>query len=316
MTTWAHVLWTDLLGHPHVVRVRSSALGRRRLTVARSHATRGFGSPWDGTVPGADLVLVPDPATERGIPWQPDTRLVIADLTEPDGEPSALCGRSALRRVIARLSDDGLRVSCAAELEFYLVDAETREPVYADIENYSITKGAEFEPLMRQVRNRLSEMDVTIEASNPEYSGGQFEVNILHGPALESADRAVLLRSAVRALARDAGLGATFMAKPWTDRSGSGMHVHQSLWHGDDNVLFGGHELSPTGRYYVAGLLRRMREFTLFGSPSPNAYHRRSDYSFSPTTVCWGFDNRSVRGGLKINRPTRPEEQAVCRFVV
>jgi len=311
MTTWTHVLWTDLIGHPHVVRVRTSVLGKRRLTVDRSQVTRGFGHPSGSSADDPALVLVPDPATERANPWQPDAGLVIADLAEPEDEPSALCGRSALRRVLGRLADDGYRVSCAAELEFYLVDRRTREPVYADIENYSVTKGAEFEPIMRQVRNQLQEMGVTIEASNPEYSGGQFEVNILHGPALESADRAILLRAAVRALARDAGLDATFMAKPWTDRSGSGMHVHQSLWRGDDNVLHGGHELSPAGRHYVAGLLRRMREFTLFGSPSPNAYHRRSDYTFSPTVLCWGFDNRTLAVRAIVGTPgsTRFEQR-------
>jgi glutamine synthetase len=326
-TTWTDILWTDLLGHPHTIRVRSSVLGTRPVTVPREAATRGFARA--GTGAGAarsggtgtggastgetegDVLVVPDLSSARQNPWQPDTTMVLADLQEADGQPSALCGRSTLKRVLAGLADEGLRVSCAAELEFYLLNPATLEPVYADIENYSITKGAEFEYILVEVRNRLRAMGVTIEASNPEYSGGQFEVNILHGPALESADRAVLLRAAVRALARREGLEATFMAKPWTDQSGSGMHVHQSLWRGDESIFFDGSGLSGAGRNYAAGLLRRMSEFTLFGSPSPNAYHRRNDYSFCPTVLCWGTDNRTLAVRAIVGSPgsTRFEQR-------
>ncbi|MEI7743159.1 MAG: glutamine synthetase family protein [Chloroflexota bacterium] len=291
-TTWTDLLWTDLLGHAHTTRVRTEALDSRRLTVPRSVAVRGFGA--GAAVDGPALVLAPDLESARPNPWQADTTIVFADLHEPDGTPSAFCGRSSLKHVLASLAAEGLRVSCAAELEFYLLDPATRQPVYPDIENYSITKGAEFEHILVEVRNSLRTMGVTIEASNPEYSGGQFEVNILHGPALLSADRAILLRSSIRALARRAGLEATFMAKPWTDQSGSGMHVHQSLWRGGENIFFDGHGLSAAGRHYVAGLLRRMPEQTLFGSPSANAYHRRNDYSFCPTVLCWGMDNRTL----------------------
>lgn len=310
MSIWTDVLWTDLLGRPRTLRVRTTALGRR-LMVPRPQALRGNRRPDEIVDDGPNLLLVPDMATARANPWQPDVALVIGELREPDGSPSALCGRSALRRVVDRLAAEGYHISCAAELEFYLVDAATSEPVYPDIENYSVTKGAEFEPLLRQIRNLLPEMGVIVEASNPEYSGGQFEVNLLHGPALEAADRAILLRAAVRSLARSAGMRATFMAKPWTHRSGNGMHVHQSLWRGEANVMYGGDELSPAGRHYVGGMLRRMRELTLFGSPSPSAFHRRGDYSFCPTVLCWGFDNRTLAARAIVASPgaTRIEQR-------
>jgi glutamine synthetase len=154
-------------------------------------------------------------------------------------------------------------------------------------------------------------MDVPIEASNPEYSGGQFETNIVHGDALEAADRAVLLRYGVRSLARRLGFEATFMAKPWTEQAGNGMHVHQSLWRNGANLFYDEHELSDTGRAYVAGLLERIREFALLGSPTPNAYHRRADLSFAPTVVCWGGDNRGVSVRAVVGEPgsTRIEQR-------
>jgi glutamine synthetase len=203
-----------------------------------------------------------------------------------------------------------LALAAAAEFEFFLVDPETRGPVYGGVENYSLGR-VEYEPVLRAIRNQLGRMDIPIEASNPEYSGGQFEVNIAHGDALEAADRAVLLRHGVRSLARKFGFEATFMAKPWTDQAGNGMHVHQSMWCDGANSFSDEQELSATGRAYVAGLLERIRDFALLGSPTPNAYHRRADLSFAPTVVCWGGDNRGVAVRAVVGDPdsTRVEQR-------
>jgi glutamine synthetase len=147
---------------------------------------------------------------------------------------------------------------------------------------------------MRRVRNELRLMNVPVEASNPEYSGGQMEVNLTYGPALGAADAATLLRSLVRTIARQEGFDATFMAKPWTDQAGNGMHVHQSLWKDGRNVFSDAGQLSGLGRSYLAGLLAHLAELALLGCPNPNAYHRRTDLSFAPTLICWGGDNRTV----------------------
>ncbi len=95
---------------------------------------------------------------------------------------------------------------------------------------YSLTKGAELEFLLQDLRERLAVLGVPIEAVNPEYAGGQAEINIKYTEALAAADRAVLTRHFAREMARSHGLDATLMAKPWTEQAGSGMHVHQSVW--------------------------------------------------------------------------------------
>jgi glutamine synthetase len=289
--SWTDVAWVDLLGRLHVIRVLSDALRETSLTVDVREALGGFG----GEVPDVEgeLVVVPDLSTLRALPWDVEGSLVLADLHAAPEQPSPVCSRSALKQVLRELEADGYAASAAAEFEFFLVDPETRGPVYAGVENYSLGR-VEYEPVLAAIRNQLSAVDIPIEASNPEYSGGQFEVNIAHGEALEAADRAVLLRHCVRSLARDCGFDATFMAKPWSDQAGCGMHVHQSLWRNDTNEFFDEHELSAAGRAYVAGLLERICEFALLGSPTPNAYHRRAGLSFAPTVVCWGGDNRGV----------------------
>lgn len=284
------VTWVDLLGRPRSIRVPTDRLAEP-VSVPRAAVLAGYG-PWPQVT--GELLVAADLDTMRIPPWPEAPAIVMADLLEPDGSESPLCSRTTLKRVLADAASDGYAVAAASELEFFLIDARRHEPIYAEIENYSITKGAEIEPVMRRVRNELRQMRIPVEASNPEYSGGQVEVNLTYGPALEAADAATLLRAMVRSIAREEGLDATFMAKPWTNQAGSGMHVHQSLWKEGRSVFSDEGRLSETGRSYVAGLLARLAELALLGCPTPNAYHRRTDLSFAPTLICWGSDNRTV----------------------
>jgi glutamine synthetase len=284
------VTWVDLLGRPRAVRVPVERLDEP-IRVPRAAVLAGFGG-WPEAE--GELVVVPDTSSLRRAPWPDAPSVVMADLHEPAGGASPLCSRSALRSTLARVAERGYEIQAASEFEFFVLDPATGGPLYPQIENYSITRGAHVEPIVRRIRNELREMRIPVEASNPEYSGGQIEVNITYGPALEAADRATLLRALVRRLARDEGLETTFMAKPWTDQAGSGMHVHQSLWRGRDSIFHEAGRLSEVGRHYVAGLLAHMAALALFGCPTPNAYHRRTDLSFAPTVICWGRDNRTL----------------------
>jgi glutamine synthetase len=307
-TAWIDVVFTDLVGRAHVVRAAREACEQGELAVPLARVLRGFDAAPD-TVSGT-VTLRPDWTTERPLSWDPAVSVVMADLF--DGEsPSPYCARSFLRSVAHRAEAQGLRVLAAVELEFYLVDPATGRPIYSWVDNYNLSR-VEAEPIITTVRNDLRAMSVTVEASNPEYSGGQFEINIAHGELLAAADQAVLVRLFTGVLARRGGLDATFLAKPWSDQSGSGVHVHQSLWRDEVNVFFGGEdELSEQGLSYLAGLLASMPEFALLGSPTPNGYHRRADGSFAPTVVAWATDNRTaaVRAVLGSASSTRIEHR-------
>lgn len=311
---WTDIVWTDLLGHAHIVRTRSDRVDD--VFIDASEVTRGFG---ESSLDEGLLRLVVDRSTEVEIPFEPGVNLMMADIYALDGEPSPYCCRGALRKVLKTIATDGYTVQAAAELEFFLLDGVTRLPIYPEIANYSITKGTETEPIMRRIRNESRRMDIPIEASNPEYSGGQAEVNIRYSEALRAADRATLLRVLVRLFARQAGMDATFMAKPWTNHAGNGMHVHQSLWHEGRNIFYKEGKLSDLGRNYAAGILEHSMEFALFGCSTPNAYHRRADYSFAPTVVCWGEDNRtlslrSIIGGENATRLEQRDASADCNI--
>ena len=243
------VTWVDLLGRPRAVRVPTGRI-EDPIGVPRAAVLAGYGGRTDIS---GHLIAVADLDSMRVPPWPDAPGIVMADLREPDGADSPLCSRTALRRVLAEAASDGYTIAAASELEFFLLDPATGGPIYAEIENYSITKGSEAEPVMRRVRNELRSMDIPVEASNPEYSGGQMEVNLTYGPALGAADAATLMRSLVRTIARQEGFDATFMAKPWTDQAGNGMHVHQSLWRDGRSAFSDAGRLSGLGRSYLAG---------------------------------------------------------------
>ena len=296
---WVDVYWSDLIGRCRSVRVAAAAAARG-VRLRRSLVAAGFSGP--GPESG-DVLLVPDWDSARPNPWDGHAQVVLGNLMGSDGRPDASCSRSALRAVLGRAAADGLEIQAAAELEFYLIDSATRRPIYDEINQYSLTKGAELEFLLQDLRERLAVLGVPVEAVNPEYAGGQTEINIKYTEALAAADRAVLTRHFAREMARSHGLDATFMAKPWTEQAGSGMHVHQSVWRapagpaetgGGANLFHSAGGLSNDGNAYIAGLVRHLRELVLLGSATPNAYHRRADYSFAPTRICWGADNRTL----------------------
>ncbi len=304
---WLNLAWTDLVGRTHIVRTTRESVERQAVKVPLAKLRAGFA----GDAPERGFVeLRPDFSSERLLPWDPETSVCLADLYG-EGEPSPLCARSLLRSASARASAEGRTVEAAVELEFYLVDPASGQPIYDQIDNYSLAR-TDGEPVIAAFRNEMRSMGIGVEASNPEYSGGQFEVNIAHADVLSAADQATLGRLFTGTVARRHGLGATYLSKPWSDRSSSGIHVHQSLWRAGRNEFFAGdEELSQTGNAYLAGLLGSMADFALFGSPTPNGFHRRADGSFAPTVIAWATDNRttSVRAVFGGESGTRIEHR-------
>lgn len=243
-----------------------------------------------------DVRMLPDLATLRALPWRPGTAFMMCDCVEEDGSYVEVAPRRILANVVAGAHGLGYEPIIGPELEFYLLDAATRAPDRDRIPCYSLQEESRLEPVLADIRNQLSAAGVVITASNVEYAPGQFEVNLRHCGAVEAADATMLLRYAVKQIAAAHGLVATFMAKPFSAFSGNGFHVHQSLWSGDGNLFASdrGGELSRLGRHYVDGLRAHIADLTALGAPHPNAYKRRTEYSFAPVNASWGPDNRTV----------------------
>ncbi len=232
------------------------------------------------------------------LPWEEGVAFCLGRAEGMDHKPIAIDPRNALIGVLERAAGMGYEVNIGAELEFYLLDPETLRPRDSGIQVYGLTRASEMEHVIGPIRRHLNEVGIPIEQSNPEYAPGQVEVNIRYSDALSAADQAVVFRGHVKNLAQAHGYVATFMAKPFAELSGSGFHVHHSLWRDGKNLFADGGKLSALGLNYLAGMQRGMIEMTLVAATTPNAYRRRVPDSFCPINDSWSVDNRTV--GLRV----------------
>lgn len=240
-----------------------------------------------------DMLAKPIFSTFRVVPWREGSAFVLCDLYDVQGNELEESSRAVLKKVVNRANALGFRPLVGAELEFYLLDAN-KEPLFKGIQCYSLYKGAELEYVIEEMRNGIENFGIELEAFHIEYGPAQIEVIAEYGDALDMADKTVLIKNAIKEIARKHGLYATFMAKPWAEESGSGYHVHQSLWDVDlKSNIFNTHA-PQIAQNYLAGLVRNTRDFMVFGSPTINSYKRFQGNSFAPTNVTWGNDNRTV----------------------
>ena len=256
--------------------------------------------------------LVPLPWTD---PPRAELRLTLFEL---DGTPMAADPRHALARQAGLLEADGLHPVLAYELEFYLLDRERtpdgnfqplRLPLSGErpegIQVYGVTELDRLEPFIDAVYRGAEAQGLPVETMISEYAEGQFELTLRHGGALRAADDLAMLKRLLRALALRHGMMASFMAKPFAGRAGSGMHVHASLADGDGGNLFADRNeaLSPLLRHAVAGLLETMHDSMLVFAPHLNSWRRFSAQSYAPTTPTWGANNRSVAVRIPAGAP-------------
>ena len=244
-----------------------------------------------------DMLVFPN-GPVYATPWEEGVAFCMGRVEGMDGKPVPIDPRNGLVRVVERAAKMGYEVQIGAELEFYLLDKETLKQRDAGIGVYSLARSAELEHVIGPIRRYLNDIGIPIEQSNPEYAAGQVEVNIRYGEALATADRVIAFRGMIKQIASSHGYVATFMSKPFFEESGSGFHMHHSVWKDGKNVFADNGKLSALGKNYVAGLQKRMSEMSLVGATTPNAYRRRQPYTFSPVNTTWGTDNRTV--GLRI----------------
>lgn len=264
-----------------------------------------------------DMRAVPDLGTFRPAGWTSGMAVVMCDLQDPKTrEPVAMDGRGMVKATLKEYEALGYQVDLATELEFHLFTGEWR-PISDKSYCYSLDCAEELEPVIGAVRAALSDSGIAVEASNVEYGQSQIEINLKYTDALTMLDNTILFRHVVRHVARKHGYNATFMAKPINQGSGSGMHIHQSLRDGDGQNLFAAKDStdpvhSDLMRRYLTGLLSHQLELQAIAMPTINAYKRIEDYSFAPTQVCWGLDNRLV--GLRCLTDAGPGTRVEVRW--
>jgi len=251
-----------------------------------------------------DCHLHPDLSTFRVLPHRPGYGIVFADAHDETGAPHPLSPRTVLARQVERLAALGHSAVVATELECYIC-TDDWQPIQSHVQYSSLTDAPALEDLVVEMRHGLLGAGIPLESSNPEYGPGQLEINFGPADPMRTADNTALFKSIVKEIANRHGLRATFMPKPWADQSGSGMHIHTSLGHpASGGNHFGDAEEHPNELMaaWVGGLLANAPAMSLVMIPTPNGYKRVRPYTFAPTHVHWGDDNRSVLARLTMGQ--------------
>jgi glutamine synthetase len=248
-----------------------------------------------------DARLIPDEATRIDLWWRAGTDAVIADLVGVDGKPIEMSPRHTLQRLLRGYSELDLQPVLGFEYELWLFHdtaadkASHRRPFGTTANAYSLTRSTEAGSLATDFIDRMESVGITVEMFHAELGPGFFEFTLAPAPALQAADQAVRARQYLRELCAERGLHASFMAKPFADKSGAGGHVHSSLTRDGVNVFCDQpRQMSREGRHYLAGLLAGMPDTTVMFNPYVNSYKRIDPEMFTPGVATWGHDDRST----------------------
>ena len=274
---------------------------------------------WGNEVPASGLgaatgdrdgVCIPVPETLGVVTWSEHPMAqILLSMNDRDGTPFFADPRRALARVIDRYEAKGWRPVVASELEFHLINRELdhgrpvppRSPASGRRLSaravYSVTELEEFEPVFVDMARTLEAQGIPADTSVSEYGVGQYEINLRHLPnAVRAADHSLLMKRAVKGVARKHGLDATFMAKPFPEDSGNGLHVHFSLLDEKGRNLFAAEDGKGTRylRHAMGGLLATMNDAMAIFSVNANSFRRFVEGAFAPTAATWGWDNRNT----------------------
>jgi len=293
--------FTDIFGAS-----KNVAITRSQLEKALDNQCMFDGSSIEGFVriEESDMYLRPDLDTFVLFPWAEapgKTARMICDVYRPDGTPFVGDPRGVLRRVLQEAADLGYSFNVGPECEFFLF--HTDEKGFPTTQTHD--KGGYFElgPVDRGEEARkeicltLEEMDFEIEASHHECAPGQHEIDFKYGEALQSADNIVTFKLAVKTIAQQHGLHATFMPKPIFGIAGSGMHINMSLSKDGKNAFYDPSNeengLSKIAYNFIAGLLAHVKGMTAITNPLVNSYKRLVPGFEAPVYIAWSAENRS-----------------------
>ncbi|MGE0742167.1 MAG: glutamine synthetase family protein [Hyphomonadaceae bacterium] len=278
----------------------------------------------------ADRVARPIAGRITPAPWLgPDVAQVPVTMYELDGKPHDLDPRHVLQRVIDRFAADGLVPVVACELEYYLVDARRTangkiqlppSPLTGDRATqhqvYGLREVEEASGFLRDLWASADAMGIPLEGAISEYAPGQLELTLKHhADALRAADDAVLYKRAAKGVALRHGCEATFMAKPFAELAGSGMHLHVSVNDKAGKNIFASDkpEGEPVLAHAVGGMKALLADSMAIYAPNANSYRRFRANSYAPVAPTWGVNNRTVSFRVPAGAPnTRHIEHRVA----
>ncbi len=259
----------------------------------------------------ADRLALPVPGGIVLAPWLgPDVAQVMCSLHELDRKVCALDPRAVLSRVLDRYATDGMTPVVACEVEYYLADARRGRDGKINLarsaltgnrpsatEVYGLPEIEDVAPFLRELWSSCDAQRIPLEGVISECSPGQIELTLTHKPdALRAADEATAYKRAAKGVARKHGMTATFMAKPWAELAGSGLHLHMSINDaaGDNLMADVSSEGTPLLRHAIGGMAQLLGESMAIFAPHANSYRRFRANSYAPVAPTWGVNNRTV----------------------
>ncbi|UWP92975.1 glutamine synthetase family protein [Aliiroseovarius crassostreae] len=269
--------------------------------------------------------ILPIPGTLKPVPWaKGNVAQVQVEMIDPDtGNISGLSSRQQLANMVDAFHAKGWHPVLASELEFYLFQPRTSDdeaPTPPDrspeAQNYDLEVLERTQDILTEILSASEAQGIATDTLIAEYGPGQFEVNFHHtDDVLLAADTALLFKRLVRGVARKHGMEATFMAKPYAEFPGNGMHLHASVVDKTGKNIFDNGEdgASDTLRAAVGGTLDTMRDLAAIFAPHMNSYRRYRPLSFAPSAPDWGYDNRAAGVRLpEVNGPAARLEHRIA----
>jgi glutamine synthetase len=261
-----------------------------------------------------DVKLCPIPGTLAVIDWlDSPTGQVMATHNELDGSPCWVDGRHALASILDMFEAKGLKPVIATEMEFYMVapgEGPQPKPLLGKIPGTNLEQQGtqyvaaqdlwQFDGFLDDLRSGCENQNIPLTTLHAEFSPGQWEVNTRHGAdILKVCDDTALLKRLVKGMAHKHGIATTFMAKPFADIPGSGMHLHLSLYNEAGDNLFAVQDsaepaISDSMRHAIGGVMATMAEASLMFAPNANSYRRFAPGKFVPLEPSWGYNHREV----------------------
>ena len=268
----------------------------------------------------SDMFFYPDKNTFQILPWQEhdgkNSARLICDIYNSDGTPFEGCPRCNLKRLMAEAQKLGFSMNVGPEAEFFLFEKDDDGHITTKTHDragyYDVGPDDLGEAVRADIVSTLQEMDFDIEASHHEVADGQHEVDFKYSDILTTADNVATFRVAVKAVAAQYGLHATFMPKPGYGINGSGMHCNISLFKDGKNAFYdenAEYQLSDTAKYAIGGLLKHIKSITAILNPTVNSYKRLVPGYEAPVYMAWSLANRSalLRVPAKRGMSTRVE---------
>lgn len=292
--------FTDIFGNLKNVAITSSQLEK-----ALDNRCMFDGSSIEGFVriEESDMYLHPDLDTFTIFPWRPQQGKVarfICDIYRPDGTPFEGDPRYILKQVAGQLHDMGYSCEVGPECEFFLFNTDDNGcPTTNTNENagyFEMGPNDLGENARRDMVLTLEDMGFEIESSHHEAAPGQHEIDFKYEPALHAADNIMTFKLAVKTIAKRHGMHATFMPKPKSDVSGSGMHINLSLSKDGKNLFMDPDDeygLSKEAYYFIGGLMKHVYGMSAITNPLVNSYKRLVSGFEAPVHIAWSVKNRS-----------------------